>query len=251
MNFFGKTDIGKTRTANQDSFFAGYLCDMQDNNRDNNPLLFVVCDGMGGAAGGKIASSVAVDTFVSNVKQLYYKKQYETYEQLLSVCAQRANLTVFSRSTTDENLSGMGTTLTAALVTDDRICVVNVGDSRVYAIKNKKIKQITKDHSYVQELLDGGQISPEQAKKHPNKNIITRALGSKEKVEADTFTIVEKTDGIVLCSDGLCNHVDDTQILNEFYITNDTENICQNLIDLANSGGGRDNITVVAVSFLQ
>ncbi len=249
MKFCGKTDTGKTRTANQDYFFAEHISPVGNESGQDEPLLCVVCDGMGGAAGGKIASTLAAQTFSCLVKEQYVKGKYDNAEELLFDCTQKANKSVYSRSTSDESLSGMGTTLTAALICKDKIAISNVGDSRTYAFKNKKMKKITRDHSYVQELVDLGQITEGEAKNHPRKNIITRALGTEKYVEADTYTIKEKTDGLLLCSDGLYNMVEEAKITELFYSDKSPEEICEKLIELANNAGGSDNITAIVVKF--
>ncbi len=168
-------------------------------------------------------------------------------ENMLLSAITTANVTVFDRSTVDSGLKGMGTTIVACVVKGSTACIAHVGDSRAYIISNGNIRQITKDHSLVQEMLDKGQITKEQFDNHPNKNIITRVLGVDEEIEID-FDYIDISNGdlIILCSDGLSGFVKAERIL-EISKNCKFETLCDNLIDTANENGGRDNITVVAV----
>ncbi|MEG1742658.1 MAG: Stp1/IreP family PP2C-type Ser/Thr phosphatase [Clostridia bacterium] len=236
----GKTDVGRKRKNNQDSFKIY---------SSRQYTAAVVCDGMGGAKGGSVASSLASGTFMKSLKSALAKINFETItsgdlERILINAFDDANRAVFDRASMDTDLEGMGTTFVAFVCTEAETMVINVGDSRLYAIVNGKMNQITKDHSFVQYLIDNEQITIEQAKNHPNKNIILRAVGVNDYVECDVFRL-KNYDMLLLCTDGLTNMVDDQKI--ESILANDgnfntKENI---LLDIANENGGVDNITVV------
>ena len=204
MLSYGITDVGKRRAANQDNFII--------DQRSPSTLLAVVCDGMGGAAGGLEASSIACSVFSDSVEAdlAVLEERGKSFtpalcEKVLRRGVDVANDAVSRRAAEDPGLAGMGTTLVAALVVGDRIYAANVGDSRLYAVTDGVAEQITHDHSYVQLLVDVGRITPEQAKTSANRNIITRAVGTSENVECDVFTIDTLPDAILLCSDGLTN----------------------------------------------
>lgn len=250
MLFYGKTDVGHRRAANQDNFIIRkYSADV---------LLAVVCDGMGGANGGSTASTVAANTFyevISGHETLhpsFFGLCEEEILHILSEAAAEANRAVYEMSIHDPALEGMGTTLVGCIISGEHVYIVNVGDSRLYHISKESYQQITKDHSYVQHLVDLGKISPEEAKNSRNKNLITRAVGTEKSVECDLFTCdVKVGDFLVLCSDGLTNHVEPSEI----YETvchgtsyTDIQMSCESLIDQANDRGGLDNITAVVLS---
>ena len=254
MFFSGKTNVGMKRNVNQDSFASQYI--------GSNAFLFVVCDGMGGANGGNVASSLACQTFTESVKTELEKSLDEEsrcsvtpdgVELILVKSVHLANQLVFNEAFKESALSGMGTTLVGALVIDDTAYIVNVGDSRGYLIFGDIIDRITHDHSYVQFLIDIGQITEEEAKSNANKNIIMKAVGINETVEPDTFR-VEFGDRafLLLCSDGLTNFVDEETIkktvlafdyAQETDLQVQVDNVCDRLIALANENGGGDNIT--------
>lgn len=236
-NWFGKTDVGLKRENNQDCFKVSKT--------QNGALLCVVCDGMGGAAGGRVASSTAADAFSE-----YVLENINTHEEsictLLADALSNANKCVYEKAKEDKELSGMGTTMCAVLALGDKLYCISVGDSRIYLVKNCTMSRLSHDHSYVQTLVDGGQITEEEARNHPNRNIITRAVGTEEKVEGDVFVLDEIcADRILICSDGLCGYVDDSdtqQIIN----SNEYGEVAVNaLVDKANEAGGFDNITAV------
>ena len=236
MKVIAQSDIGMVRKENQDSFWVHQV--------DNDTVIAVVCDGMGGARGGQQASAMAVEA----VRKIFLTLlQTEKIDVVFQQAVELSNRYVYRKAYEDPDLTGMGTTLVLALVKGGVAYFANVGDSRGYHIKNGSIKQITKDHSAVQELVDSGHITERQAKLHPNKNIITRAIGIEEEVAYDFYQVeVEVGDVLVLCSDGLSNHVDENEI--QFEISGgDFEHLAKRLVGLANSRGGEDNITVVAV----
>lgn len=252
MLSYGITDVGKRRAANQDSFII--------DQRAPSTLLAVVCDGMGGAAGGLEASSIACSVFSDSVEADLASLEERAKPLTPALCERVlrrgvdfANDAVSRRAAEDPGLSGMGTTLVAALVSEGRIYVVNVGDSRLYALKGGVAEQITHDHSYVQLLVDVGRLTPEQAKKSANRNIITRAVGTCESVECDVFTIDTLPDAILLCSDGLTNMLSAEDIGSRFGSVptseEDVASVCRSLIDGANENGGLDNITAAVVVF--
>ena len=247
MLFYGKTDVGRRRAVNQDNFIIKkYSPDV---------LLAVVCDGMGGANGGNVASALAAETFAARVDE-YEKKHKEFFGMseedildLLSDAATEANRAVYRRASGDISLSGLGTTLVGCIISGEHAYVVTVGDSRLYV---DEITQVTHDHSYVQYFIDQGKMTVEEAKKSRNKNLITRAVGIEKTVGADLFSHDMPTGSCaVLCSDGLSNLVDPDEIsgiVGNIRSSDDIEKACSELIDEANRRGGNDNITAVLLS---
>ena len=241
MEYWVLSDIGCVRTSNQDACTVVEL--------DKNTLLCVVCDGMGGAKSGDVASALAVDVFSQEVK-LSYKSDMDMglVEQVLKNALKLANFTVYDQSRQFEEFSGMGTTLVAALVRNKGVSVLNVGDSRAYRIDNEGIRQITEDHSLVQLMVNRGELTPEQAKHYPGKNYITRAVGTESMTEGDVFhEKPEKGTYLLLCSDGLTNLLDDQEILFEVIHGADKQACCQTLVDIAKRRGAPDNVTCVLV----
>lgn len=247
MIYFGKTDIGKLRKGNQDSFGIYEIAE--------NALLLAVCDGMGGAAGGGEASRIALEAFSGEIKAVFESRISENkldasgidIKLTLGNAVGCANSAVYNTAKENPELSGMGTTLVALLIVDGALYSVNVGDSRMYKISGDEIAQITRDHSYVQYLIDMGKMTPEEAKNSTNRNIITRAIGTEESIEADIAS-VESGDGdtyFLLCSDGLTNMVPDTEIAKAVLGEGTPEEKVLSLISAANENGGSDNITVV------
>ena len=223
------TDTGRKRRRNEDA----YVCE---------PPLFAIADGMGGAQAGEVASRLAAAALrESGAKTL-------GGERRISDLIQEANRRVYDRSSTDPNTSGMGTTITVALVENDNVAFGHVGDSRAYLIRAGRIEQVTEDHSLVNELLKSGKLSREEAESHPQRSVITRALGTDPDVDVDTFTIAaEAGDVFLLCSDGLTDMVGEGEIL-ELVERNraDLDSALKSLVKAANRSGGDDNITVVA-----
>jgi len=238
MNIVGRTDKGIVRIQNEDAFDFGSF--------DDGAAWSLVCDGMGGIHGGRIASTIATEFIAEKIKKCYCKSMpVSSLENLLLSAITTANVTVYDRGSVDDELRGMGTTVVAAVVKDNEACIAHVGDSRAYKISGTSIEQITKDHSLVQEMLDKGQITKEEFETTPIKNIITRALGIGEEVDIDfDFVCINEGDALILCSDGLSGLVCDRQLL-ETYLNNDFESLAERYIELANANGGRDNITVV------
>ncbi len=236
MKIIGNSNIGMVRKENQDAFWIHQI--------NAEMCIAVVCDGMGGARGGQQASALAVNAvkdFVENHK--IPENEKKAFDKIVAA----SNIRVFEKSKEDESLNGMGTTMVLALIKEGSAHFANVGDSRAYHITNGSIRQITKDHSAVQELVDKGHLTERQAKIHPNKNVITRAIGIEEEITYDYFKVdIQKNDIILLCTDGMSNNMDESEI--QFEASGgDFENLSTRLIDLANNRGGTDNITVAAI----
>lgn len=240
MNYYGISDRGKIRQINQD------VCLTFSDEAAHIDLL-VVCDGMGGAKAGNVASALAAESFLEYLKsQLSAEKNVIDIMQDMSDGIRLANSKVYEKSMNDNDCTGMGTTLVAAAVTRSGAVVVNVGDSRAYHVTNKLIAQVTKDHSVVEDMIDRGDIKRSEANSHPNRNLITRALGTAADTEPDFF-FVNLKDGeyLLLCSDGLSNVVTDQTLFKEISSSSDTQEICERLIKLAVNKGAPDNVTAV------
>ena len=239
MNVYAKTDIGKTRETNQDAFDTGYFND--------GTVWAVVCDGMGGVSGGQVASSLCIDKTVNAIKRSYRENMtVNNVKNMLVSAINAANSYVFDESLKDRELKGMGTTIVAVVIVNNIAVVAHVGDSRAYIV-NDTIKQITKDHSYVQLLVDNGKITLEEAENHPDKNIITRAIGIEGFVDVDVDIVdIKEEDIILLCTDGLNGYVRDDDILKTVKEYGDSST--EKLVETANLNGGHDNITVVLIS---
>ena len=241
MQSWGLTDQGCVRSQNQDAYQIAQL--------DRNSLLCVVCDGMGGAKSGNIASSLAVDVFVQEVRRFWMANStQEKINQMLQSAVKLANFTVYDQAQQFEEFDGMGTTLVAVLIRGRKATVVNVGDSRMYLANEDGIRQITRDHSLVQMMVDRGDLTPEQAKSYPGKNYITQAVGTESMVMCDLYHLdVAKGDYLLLCSDGLSNLLDDQEILFEIVHGVKKQNCCKRLLDIAKTRGAPDNVTSVLI----
>ncbi|GAA0722786.1 Stp1/IreP family PP2C-type Ser/Thr phosphatase [Clostridium malenominatum] len=228
------SDIGNYRNLNEDA--VGYY-------KNNELGIYIVADGMGGHNAGEIASKIAVESVIEYIKN---KACYDESNIILENAIKHANKLIYNRSKEDISLSGMGTTITACFVDKDTMMVGNVGDSRCYIIdKDNQIIKITKDHSLVQQLIDDGSITEEEAEFHPNKNIITRALGTNSYVSVDTFRVdLKDVKKVILCTDGLTNDITPRQIC-DIIIKNNCSEASRLLIDLSKKNGGRDNISVI------
>ena len=241
MQYWGLTDPGCVRKQNQDSFQVLRL--------DRNTILAVVCDGMGGAKSGNIASSLAIDVFVQEVRRCWVASMdSDSVDQMLKSAVKLANFTVYDQSRQIEEFDGMGTTLVAVLIHGKKATVANVGDSRAYGIDNNGIRQLTSDHSLVQMMVDRGELTPEMARYYPGKNLITRAIGTETLVMCDIFHLdVKRGDYFLLCSDGLSNMLDDQEILFEVVHGVNKEYCCQRLLTIAKNRGAPDNVTSVLI----
>ena len=237
LKAWGMKDIGNCREINQD-----YIS-VSEEPSGNLPNLFLVADGMGGHKAGDLASEYTV----AKVQEAVSKSMQTIPYQILKGAFQYANQKLLEKAGESDSYTGMGTTLVAATVKNDAVYVVNVGDSRLYKIGDK-IEQITEDHSLVEEMVRMGEISKEQARNHPDKNIITKAMGVSDTVEPDYFdTDLQKGECLLMCSDGLTNMVSDRQIKEIVELRTDLESCAKELIRAANQNGGRDNIAVVLI----
>jgi PPM family protein phosphatase len=224
----GRTDAGRVRRRNEDSFVL-------------DPPLFAVADGMGGAQAGEVASRLAAAAF----REYHDADRLEPAERVKAII-QEANRRIYERARTDSEASGMGTTVTAAILTNGRVSIGHVGDSRAYRIRNGELEQLTEDHSLVADLMRSGRLTPEEADAHPQRSVITRALGTDAEVDVDTVTVdIEPGDLFLLCSDGLTTMVPEEDILRMAQEADNLDEAARTLVRAANSGGGEDNITVV------
>lgn len=241
MKISAKSDKGLVRSENQDSFSTGEL--------PNNAAWAVVCDGMGGAAGGRTASTTAVKIISEKISTGFNPRMSDlSVRNLLVSAVESANAIVFDKAQKDESLSGMGTTVVTVLINTDRLYVASAGDSRVY-IASDELTQVTTDHSLVQEMVSRGEITKDEAVVHPKKNIITRALGVDNDIIVDFFQeeFNKEKDIVLLCTDGLTNYLSDNDIL-EITKKCSRYEIAGTLVNAANKNGGGDNVTVVALS---
>ncbi len=238
MHSSGRTDTGIKRNSNQDSIF------FSDSPVGPLPNLYIVADGMGGHRAGDRASRMAIDITVDFVKN----STIENPIALLKRAMLYVNNEIYKAACADPDLNGMGTTMVVAVAQDGKLFVANVGDSRLYAVGGE-IRQITMDHSLVEELIRKGELERKKGRNHPEKNIITKAMGSKDEVMPDFFEIeINAEEKYLLCSDGLSNMVEDDEIRDIMAESNNIDQIAQELVDRANYYGGSDNISVVIIS---
>ncbi len=240
MNIFGNTDQGLVRSSNQDAFVTGTFND--------GSVFAVVCDGMGGANGGNIASRLAVDYLSASLKAGYRENMSESsIKNLLESSVNAANVRVFDKSRESKELKGMGTTVVAAILIGKTLYITHAGDSRAYVLNGDELTQITRDHSIVQSMIENGKLSPDEARFHPRKNVITRALGVEESVIPE-FTVYDLADDsiILLCTDGLSNFVESDLIVGVLK-DDGVKDPAERLIEIANNNGGGDNITAVVI----
>ena len=224
----GTTDAGRKRRRNEDAYVL-------------QPPLFAVADGMGGAQAGEVASRLTVDVF----REFHEADELEPEERVTAII-QEANRRIYERAREDTQASGMGTTVTAALVGEESVSIGHVGDSRAYRLRGGRLEQLTDDHSLVADLVRGGRLTPEEADVHPQRSVITRALGTDAKVDVDAFTLeVQPGDVILLCSDGLTTMVTDEEIVAIVREAKNLEHAARQLVKAANRRGGEDNVTVV------
>lgn len=242
MDVWGLTDPGNVRKQNQDTYHTEKL--------GEDCLLAVVCDGMGGAKAGNVASRLAADIFTEEVKRNFSPdKTPEENERVLRAAVTLANISVYEHSQLSEEYSGMGTTLVACLLYPAAILVVNVGDSRAYHFSSDGVECVTVDHSVVEMMVRRGELTPEEAKTHPSKNLITRAVGTGPRIESDVFRVkAEQGDCILLCSDGLSNQMADEEMLFEVAHGAKLDDCCQRLLEIAKDRGAPDNVTAVLIS---
>lgn len=238
MKISSATSVGKIRAVNEDSFFVSKI-------GNSDALLAVVADGMGGHNAGEIASEKTVKT----LKELIKNPSAPAKNLLLDAIA-CANNDIYKMSIKTPQLHGMGTTVTACVISGNKVTAAQVGDSRLYLIRNNEITQITKDHSLVEMLIETGKITKEDAQNHPQKNVITRAIGTDSSVETDIYEFQLMTDDVILlCSDGLVNMVEDEKILSIITDSQDFKSLADILVKEAENAGGHDNITVILIKF--
>ena len=239
MEAWGLTDLGNVREQNQDFYEILAL--------NSRQTLLVVCDGMGGAKSGNVASKLAAEVFVGEVRRTARPEMERAQiEAMLRSAVELANRAVFEQSKVSRDFEGMGTTLVAAFLTPDLAVIANVGDSRAYIFDKEGIRFVTVDHSLVELMVQRGDITREQAKNHPGKNLITRAVGTEARVTADLYCQkLRPGDAVLLCSDGLSNEMADQEILFEVVHGVRKEGCCQRLLDIAKGRGAPDNVTVV------
>lgn len=236
MKFAIKSDVGQRRKVNEDA--AGYF-----ESKNHIPLM-MVCDGIGGHNAGEIASAMAL----MSIGQAWEKTEFNDIEEVYQWLIQKiteANEAIFARSAQYEDLYGMGTTVVVASIIGNQLMIANVGDSRAYVLRNFQLKQLTEDQSLVNALLKSGEITPEEAENHPNKNIVTQSLGVTSSVEIDFVRMTIKNgDTLILCSDGLSDMLSLEEIRNVMNHYSDIEQQVEKAVQEANEAGGRDNITV-------
>lgn len=240
MRILAKSDIGKAREMNQDSFYVS--------SEEDEVKLFILADGMGGYKGGEIASSIVVNCtknyIINNISKI--KKEKEEFLNLINSAVEYANLIVHEKSKEDIELHDMGTTLDICLIYNNRVFIGHVGDSRVYRIRKNIIRKLTTDHSYVEKLVKEGTITKEEAYNHPKKNMLMKALGCNTLVEPDVMCKgFLKDDILLMCSDGLTNMIKDNEIYK--ILLENPEDPATALIKKANENGGYDNITTIIV----
>lgn len=230
-----KSDVGNVRELNED--FYGYF-------ENEEFRIYIVADGMGGHNSGEVASETACREVLEFIKDNFY--DFEDKEDLLKNAFRIANIAILTLALKNESSRGMGTTLVSALIYKENIYIANVGDSSCYLKRGLEVMKITKDHSLVQELIDSGSISKEEARNHPNKNVITRAIGTSTNVEVDIFKLdYNYNDIFMLCTDGLSNEIDVKQKMNSILDKENFQSICDNLVETSKRNGGRDNVTVM------
>ncbi len=241
MKIVAKTDIGLVRNQNQDSYAAGELA--------GGVVWAVVCDGMGGTAGGAVASSIAVKMISEKITSCFYDGMSDSsIKNMLVSVVENANLCIYEMSLTNDEFNGMGTTVVAIIISNSNIYIAHAGDSRAYRISQDEMFQMTKDHSVVQRMVENGEITPDEAREHPSKHIITRALGVDPDLRVDFCQeTMEQGDVVIICTDGLTNYVSVEDI---FKLTSDGHyyEFADRLVNRANQNGGGDNITVVAIA---
>ena len=240
MQCFAKSDRGAVRKENQDRAAGARI-------RRKGCVVGVVCDGMGGAKSGNVASSMAAEAFVAEVRRSQrLALSVERVKQILLGALELANKAVYEHAKLGDEYSGMGTTLVAAFLLKNTAVVINVGDSRAYHFSAQGVHQVTRDHSIVELMVQRGELTPEQAKTYPGKNLITRAVGTEPEVEGDLYVQeLHKDDCLLLCSDGLSNEMADQEILFEVVHGMKKSTCCERLLSIAKNRGAPDNVTVV------
>jgi PPM family protein phosphatase len=257
VRVFGQTDVGQVREHNEDNFL---VADLTRKAREFAPgeahvlgksgAVFGVCDGMGGAAAGEVASRLAVDIIYDRLVEAKAPKSREDLARRLVRSVQDAGVRIFSEARADRSRRGMGTTSTIAALVDDRLFLAQVGDSRAYILRDGELTQVTRDQSLVNQLIEAGQLTEEEAETFEHNNIILQALGTSEVVQVDlTYVDLRADDTLLICSDGLSGMVRSEDIRGVLTELEEPGDVCAKLIGLANEAGGHDNVTVVVVKF--
>ena len=241
MQTYGKTDTGRVRPTNQDAYACGRLAD--------DVVFAVVCDGMGGAKGGNVASTLAVKIITERLAAAYRENMTpQSIRYVLECAVAAANVEVFDTAAKDENLRGMGTTVVVAVVLGKTVVLAHIGDSRAYLVTEDGLEQVTRDHSLVQEMVESGKLTETEAKTHPRKHFITRALGVEDTVECDIDEReIPERGALLMCTDGLTNMVE-TDEIRKILLSFPPQTAAERLIHAANMAGGSDNITVALIA---
>ena len=237
---FAKTDIGKAREINQDYYYISENTEI--------PQVYILADGMGGYKGGEIASKLAVESAARYIKSNFSSNLMEKEEilKLVENAVEYANMVVYEKAKNNEELKNMGTTLDICLIYQNKAFISHIGDSRIYRIRKEFMRKLTKDHSYVQQLVDEGKITKEESMNHPKKNMLIKALGCTEFIEPDSMIKgFIKGDIILMCTDGLTNMVSEQEVFN--ILKTNTIEPSKELVEKANEKGGLDNITAVVI----
>lgn len=241
MKVYGITDKGKVRKINQDTF----LYDLQE---EQDRAVVVLCDGMGGERAGEVASELAAGAFLEHALKNFAMPETPLAVDIARECAAWANLQVFDKASRNSDFSGMGTTLVAAVINGHDAAVVNVGDSRCYWLAEGQLQQVTRDHSWVQDMVDQGVLTPGEAVSHPKKNLITRAVGHQRRIRSDIFRMdLRYGDVLLLCSDGLSNVVSEDEIAACLLGGAELPDKCAELLRKALDRGAPDNVTVLVL----
>ncbi len=246
LRCWGLTDAGKVRADNQDAYTVLTLRDI-----DGEPITAaLICDGMGGAKAGNVASAMAVAAFADALTDRL--ANFDEAEEILGDVVFDANKAIYDKANSEEQYGGMGTTFVAAVVCGNRALIANIGDSRCYLVNKDGIRQITKDHSLVEDMVDRGEIDRAEAWLHPRRNYITRALGAEKDTECDYFHVaIGDKDTLLLCSDGLSSQVNPQEILFEIIHGGEIETAARRMLDIALARGAPDNVTIIVMSYLE
>lgn len=236
-----RSNVGRKRSSNQD--YADYFTNQ------HQQVLFILCDGVGGHQAGDVASKQTTQFLGERFVQTEEKFDLTNIQTWLKEQIEAVNLYIYEKSKSESQLEGMGTTLVAAIVVEDQLVIVHVGDSRAYVYKEGQLRQVTEDHSLVNVLIKTGEITKEEGQMHPQRNVVTQSIGGTPDVEAESNLIpLEQVEMLMLCSDGLTNMVEDTQLLEMFNQDRFADDFPEKLIETANNAGGTDNITVILAS---
>lgn len=240
IHAWGITDKGVVRSQNQDSYYLKLIGD--------DLVVAIVCDGMGGARAGNVASSLAVEAASIYLEGLSSEEMLADLSGHLTEAATLANIAVCQRAEVDPDCRGMGTTMVAAILSGQKAYILNIGDSRAYGIREDGIQKLTRDHSVVEDLIHRGELTPEEARLHPQKNLITRALGAERTARTDLYEVeIKEGEFLLLCTDGLSNTLTDQELLYEVLYGGTAQSCCERMLEIALSRGAPDNVTAVLI----